>query len=72
MVVLVLPHAQLADELVAGREGHSPVELPLVGAMAALDFPVGFRAAGRDVLVGDARSCRCQVKSVPHSEPLSV
>src|SRR6185503_3905880 len=41
-------------ELVAGREGHSPVELLLVGAMAALDFPVGFRAAGGDVLVGDA------------------
>jgi hypothetical protein len=54
MVVLVLPRAQLADELVAGLEGHPSVELILVGAMTALDFPVGFRAAGRDVLVGDA------------------
>jgi hypothetical protein len=54
MVVLVLPRAQLADELGPGREGHSPVELILVGAMAALDLPIRLGAAGRDVLVGDA------------------
>jgi len=54
MVVLVLPRAQLADELMAGLEGHPSIELLLVGAMTALDFPVGFRAARRDVLVGDA------------------
>jgi hypothetical protein len=54
MVVLVLPRAQLADELPSGCEGHPPVELILVGAMTALDFPIGLRAAGRDVLVGNA------------------
>jgi hypothetical protein len=53
MVVLVLPRAQLADELPSGCEGHPPVELILVGAMTALDF-IGLRAAGRDVLVGNA------------------
>src|ERR1700737_1409330 len=54
MVVLVLPRAQLADELLAGLEGHPSVELLLVGAMTALDFPIGLRPAGRVVLVGDA------------------
>jgi hypothetical protein len=53
-VVLVFPRAQLADELPPGGEGPPPVELILVRAMTALDFPIGLRAAGRDVLVGDA------------------
>ena len=54
MVVLVFPRAQLADEFPSGCEGPPPVELILVGAMTALDFPIGLRAAGRDVLVGEA------------------
>ena len=54
MVVLVLPRAQLADKLRAGPKGHPPVELALVGAMAAFNLPIGFRTAGWDVPVGNA------------------
>ena len=54
MVVLVLPRAELADELRSSLEGHPPVEFLLVGAMTALDLAIGLRAAGRDVLVSDA------------------
>src|SRR5215467_602895 len=54
MVVFVLPRPQLTDEFRAGPKGHPPVELALVGAMAALNLPIGFRTAGWDVLVGNA------------------
>ena len=45
-------------------EGESPVELVLVGAVAALDLAVGLRAARRDVFVLDAKVMGCHVKSV--------
>ena len=72
MVILVLPRAQLANELRSGLEGHPAVELILVGTMTALDFPVGLRAAGRDVLVGDAEIVKMPSEVGAHSEPLSV
>jgi hypothetical protein len=55
MVVLVPPRAQFTDEFRRGGGGHASVRLILVGAMTALDFPIGCQATGRDVRVGDAK-----------------
>jgi len=43
MIVLILPRAQLAEELPADPESHAQAELLLVHAMTALDVPIGFR-----------------------------
>lgn len=63
MVVLVLPLGQQPPQLLGVRKGELPVELFLIGPVAALDFLATLRAARGNVP---------QVKSVPNSEPWSV
>jgi hypothetical protein len=72
MVVFVLTSTELLGELGRGPEDHTPVELVFIGPMTALDLAIDLgqpRGICRWTTPG---SRRCQVKSVPNSEPWSV
>ena len=72
MVVFVLPLAELLGELGRGPEDHAPVELVFVVRWLRSTFPLAWGQPRGICRWITPRSRRCQVKSVPNSEPWSV
>ena len=53
VVILVLPSAELLGELSRVPEDGAAIELVLIGSVTPFHLPVAFRAASRDLTVGE-------------------